>query len=113
MNICLTCISSSLSLSHARMHTQWRLRYVVFKTMSSGRFQFMVYKEHPPSPSNEIKEIPIEEFGGIESNLKLDNEKNAFAIISTNFTDCFSVETPEEMQEWVRVLQRYLGKGGC
>ena len=84
---------------------------MVFKVTNSGRLQFLVYKEQPTIPANEMKEIPIEEFGGLEANLKLDSEKCVFAIVTTQVTDCFATDTPEEMHEWVRLLQEYLGKG--
>ena len=59
---------------------------------------------------NEIKEVPIDEFGGLESNLSLDNEKYAFAIITTHVTESFSVESPREMTEWTTLLQEYWEK---
>lgn len=90
---------------------QWRPRYVVFKVTSSGRFQLMIYKEHPPTAANEVKEVPIEEFGGLDINPRIDNERNIFAVITTKSTDCFSAETPEEMVNWTSILQEYLGKG--
>ena len=62
-------------------------------------------------PSNEVKEIPIEDFGGLEVNLRLDSEKYTFGIISSTMTDCFAVETPDELNKWTSLLQEYLGKG--
>ena len=84
---------------------------MVFKITHSGRLQLIIYKEQPAIPMNEIKEVPIDEFGGLESNLSLDNEKYAFAIITTHVTESFSVESPREMTEWTTLLQEYLGKG--
>ena len=70
-----------------------------------------MYKEQPTVPSNEIKEIPIEEYGGLEVNLRLDSEKYTFAIITHSMTDCFAVETHSELNKWTALLQEYLGKG--
>ena len=64
-------------------------------------------------PINEIKEVPIDEFGGLVSNLSLDNERYAFAIITTHITESFSSESPQVMTEWTSLLQEYLGKGKC
>ena len=97
---------------HHTTHTpQWKPRYVVFKMSQSGRLQLTVYKEQPTVPSNEIKEIPIEEYGGLEVNLRLDSEKYTFAIITNSMTDCFAVETHDELNKWTALLQEYLGKG--
>ena len=96
------------------LHThckQWRQRHVVFKITHSGRLRLIVYKELPAVPANEAKEIQIEQFGGLETNFKLDNEKYLFAIVTNCATDCFSAETPQEMSDWTTVLQEYLGKG--
>ena len=92
-------------------HTQWRSRYIVFKITSSGPLRLIVYKEQPATSANELKEIQIDEFGGLDFGLKLDSEKHVFAIITTGATDCFSTDTAEEMLEWTRLLQEYLGKG--
>ena len=86
---------------------------MVFKVTHSGRLQLIIYKDQPAIPVNEIKEVPIDEFGGLESNLSLDNEKYAFAITTTHITESFSVESPHEMTEWTTLLQEYLGKGMC
>ena len=83
----------------------------MFKVTSSGRYQFIIYKEQPMTPANEVKEVPIEEFGGLDINAKIDSEKNTFAVITTSTTDCFSTDSPDEMVKWTRVLQEYLGKG--
>lgn len=99
---------------HTSTHTytcQWKPRYVVFKKTHSGRLQFTLYKEKPAVPSNEVKEIPIDDFGGLEINLKLDSEKYTFGIITSSMTDCFAVETPDELNKWTSLLQEYLGKG--
>ena len=90
---------------------QWRQRYLVFKITQAGRLQLIVYKESPATAANEIKEISIDQFGGLENNLRLDGEKYVFAIITTSITECFSVETPQELSEWSKLLQEYLGKG--
>ena len=82
----------------------------MFKVTHAGRLQLIVYKEYPPTAANEIKEISIDEFGGLEHSLKIDNERYVFAII-TNVTECFSTETPRELGEWRKLLQEYLGKG--
>ena len=58
-----------------------------------------------------VKEIPIEEFGGLESSGKVDSEKHVFSVITTNVTDSFSMDSPEELCEWTILLQEYLGKG--
>ncbi len=84
---------------------------MVFKITSSGRLRFVVYKEQPATPTNELKEVQMDEFGGMEVGLKMDSEKHVFAVISTSVTDCFSTETAEEMFEWCRLLREYLGKG--
>lgn len=89
---------------------RWRQRHVVFKITHSGRLRLIVYKELPAVPANEAKEIQIEQFGGLETNFKLDNEKYLFAIVTNCATDCFSAETPQEMSDWTTVLQEYLGK---
>ena len=83
----------------------------MFKISGGGRLQFIIYRDQPTSPANEIKEIPIEEFGGLESSLKLDNEKFVFYVITTSVTDCFSADSAEELNEWTTLLQEYLGKG--
>lgn len=90
---------------------QWRPRHLVFKVTHAGRLQLILHKESPATASNEIKEIAIDEFGGLEDNLKLDNEKYVFAIITTNITECFSTETPQDWTDWKQLLQEYLGKG--
>ena len=92
---------------------QWKTRYVVFKISGGGRLQFIIYKESPTSPANEVKEIPIEEYGGLESNTKVDSEKNVFSVITTNMTDTFATESGEDLMEWTQLLQEYLGKGVC
>ena len=84
---------------------------MVFKITHSGRLQLIVYKDQPAIPANEIKEVPIDEFGGLEGNLSVDNEKYAFAVITTHVTESFSADSPNEMTEWTRSLQEYLGKG--
>ena len=93
------------------LSVQWRPRYLVFKVTHAGRLQLFVHKEHPPTAANEVKEIAIDEFGGLEGNLKLDNEKYVFAIITTHVTECFSTESPQELTDWRQLLQEYLGKG--
>ncbi len=90
---------------------QWRSRHVVFKVTHAGRLQLIVHKESPPTAANEIKEVAIDEFGGLDYNLKIDNEKYAFAIITTHITECFSTDSPHELTEWIQLLQEYLGKG--
>ena len=80
-------------------------------TQAAGRLQLIVYKEPPATAVNEIKEISIDQFGGLENNLRLDGEKFVFAIITTTITECFSVETPQELSDWSQLLQEYLGKG--
>ena len=47
------------------------------------------------------------------SNLSLDNEKFAFAVITTHVTESFSSESPHVVTEWTSLLQEYLGKGMC
>ena len=71
----------------------------------------MLYKEQPAVPDNEVKHVAIEEYGGLETNLKLENEIYTFAIITSNATDCFSTDTPKELTDWTNVIQEYLGKG--
>ena len=108
-------LSSISSLSHLLPPShppQWKNRYVVFKISGGGRLQFMIHKDCPPSPANEVKEIPIEEFGGIESAAKVDSEKHVFSIITTSVTDSFSTDGVEDLAEWTSLLQEYLGKGG-
>ncbi len=83
----------------------------MFKKTQAGRLQLIVNKETPATAVNEIKEISIDEFGGLENNLRLEGEKYVFAIITTTTTECFSVETPQELSEWSKLLQEYLGKG--
>ena len=85
----------------------------MFKISGGGRLQFTIHKDHPTSAANEVKEIPIEEFGGLESGSKVDSEKNVFSVITTNATDTFSTESVDDMEEWVMVIQEYLGKGEC
>ena len=58
-----------------------------------------------------MKEIPIEEFGGLESTAKVDSEKHVFSVITTGMTDSFSTDSPEELRDWTVLLQEYLGKG--
>lgn len=96
-------------LSHS--YTQWKQRYVAFKITNSGRLQFVIYKEAPAIPDNEVKYVAIDEYGGLETNMKLDSEKYTFAIITNSSTECFSVDSPHEMTEWTKLLQEYLGKG--
>lgn len=55
--------------------------------------------------------MTIEEYGGIENNLRLENELYTFAIITTSATECFSAETPQELTDWTNLIQEYLGKG--
>ena len=98
-------------VTHSVLLFQWKPRYVVFKITHSGRLQLIVYKDQPAVPANEIKEVPIDEFGGLESNLSTDNEKYAFAVIMTHVTESFSADSPHERTEWTRLLQEYLGKG--
>lgn len=83
----------------------------MFKVTHAGRLQLIVHKESPAIAANEIKEIAIDEFGGLEHNLKLDNEKYVFAIITTSITECFSTESPQDLTDWRQLLQEYLGKG--
>ena len=83
----------------------------MFKISGGGRLQFIIYREQPTTPANEIKEIPIDEFGGVESGVRMDNEKLVFCVITGSVTDCFSTETVEELNEWTSLLQEYLGKG--
>ena len=76
----------------------------------------MLYKEQPAIPDNELKHVAIEEYGGLETNLKLENEVYTFAIISSSATDCFSTETLQDLTDWTNLIQEYLGKGmlcGC
>ena len=98
-------------LSISQLSLQWRPRHLVFKVTHAGRLQLIVHKESPATAANEIKEITIDEFGGLENNLKLDSEKYVFAIITTHVTECFSTESPQELTEWSQLLQEYLGKG--
>ncbi|CAI8029348.1 Protein Dok-7, partial [Geodia barretti] len=100
------------TLKHRQTGTlaRWKNRYVVFKISGGGRLQFMIHKDCPPSPANEVKEIPIEEFGGIESAAKVDSEKHVFSIITTSVTDSFSTDGVEDLAEWTSLLQEYLGK---
>lgn len=84
---------------------------MVFKIANAGRLTFTIYKDQPAIPTNELSEIPIEEFGGLDSTLKLDGEKHVFAIISTNWTDCFATDSAESLQEWTKSIQDFLGKG--
>ena len=83
----------------------------MFKVTHAGRLQLILHKEHPPTAANELKEIAIDEFGGLEHNLKIDNERYVCAVITTHATECFSTETPQELTEWKQLLQEYLGKG--
>ena len=71
----------------------------------------MLYKEPPAIPDNEFKHVAIEEYGGLETNLRLDSEKYTFAIITSSVTECFSVDSPQELTDWTKVIQEYLGKG--
>ena len=126
--MCINCVPGLLSLPPKKPGTikakivyslnfvsfaQWKPRYVVFKITHSGRLQLIIYKDQPAVPINEIKEVPIDEFGGLVSNLSLDNERYAFAIITTHITESFSSESPQVMTEWTSLLQEYLGKGKC
>ena len=77
----------------------------------SGKLTFTVYKDKPPTPSNELYELPIEDYGGTDSNVKIDGEKNVFAILLTDSTECFATESPDDLKRWTRVLNEYLGKG--
>ena len=84
----------------------------MFRVSTAGRLEFLIYKESPdPGPSTEVKSIPIEEFGGLEANVRLDGEKYTFAIITTDVTDCFATDTPEDHAAWTSILREYLGKG--
>ena len=83
----------------------------MFKISGGGRLQFIIYKETPTSPVNEVKEIAIEEFGGLESTTKMESEKNVFSVITTSVTDSFSTDSSEDLREWTSLLQEYLGKG--
>ena len=85
---------------------------MVFKISGGGRLQFIIYKESPATPANEVKEIPIEEFGGVDSTTgKVDSERNVFSVITTNMTDSFSTDSADDLVEWTQLLQEYLGKG--
>ena len=53
----------------------------------------------------------IEEYGGLDSTMKLDGEKNVFAIITTHSTECFATENLPALRDWVAVIQEYFGKG--
>jgi len=84
---------------------------VAFRLTNSGRLEFVIYKEPPAVPDNEIKHVAIDEYGGLENNLKLDNERFTFAVITNSATECFSVESPQEMTDWTTAVHEYLGKG--
>ena len=56
-------------------------------------------------------QVLIEEYGGLDSVLKLDGEKHVFAIITTHSTECFATESLASLREWVAVIQEYFGKG--
>lgn len=47
----------------------------------------------------------------MDTNLKIDGEKNAFAILLTYSTECFTTDSPDELHKWARTLHEYLGKG--
>jgi hypothetical protein len=91
--------------------TRWRHRYVVFKIASAGRLAFTIYKDQPAIPSNELSEVPIEDYGGLDTKLKLDGEKHVFAIITTNSTECFAADNPQTLKDWSNSMIDYLGKG--
>lgn len=97
--------------AHIHTHAQWRQRYVVFKITKSGRLEFVIYKEPPAIPDNEVKSVAIDEYGGLETNLRLESERYIFALITNSSTECFSVDSPQEMNAWIKVLQENLGKG--
>ncbi len=78
---------------------------------NAGRFIFTVYRDKPAIPANEQTDVPIEDFGGLDSTLKLDGEKNVFAIITNGITECFAADSPDIVHEWCEVLQEYLGQG--
>ena len=94
-------------------HIQWKKRHVVFRVSAAGRLEFLICKETTsvPGPVTEVKSIPIEEFGGLITNTKLDGEKYTFAVVSTEVTDCFATDTPDEHTAWTSTIREYLGKG--
>ena len=57
-----------------------------------------------------MAEVPIEDFGGLDVN-KLDGEKLAFAIITTDVTECFAADNSDTLLEWRNIIEDYLGKG--
>ena len=71
----------------------------------------IVYKDQPPIPDNELTNIPIEEFGGLDYNMKIDGEKQVLAILTTHVTECFATDSSETLREWRTAIQDYLGKG--
>lgn len=91
--------------------SQWKTRYVEFKITAAGRLSFTVYREQPATPSNEVTQVSIEEYGGLDHTMKLDGEKHVFAIITTDVTECFAADSAATLEEWVDVIHEYLGKG--
>ena len=82
-----------------------------FKITAAGRLSFTVYREQPASPANEITQVCIEDYGGLDNTMKLDGEKFAFAIITTGITECFAADSAATLQDWSHVIHEYLGKG--
>ena len=56
-------------------------------------------------------QVSIEEYGGLDSTLKVDGERHVFAIITTHSTECFAAESLATLRDWVTVIQEYFGKG--
>ena len=56
-------------------------------------------------------QVSIEEYGGLDSTLKVDGEKHVFAIITTHSTECFATESLATLRDWVAIIQEYFGKG--
>lgn len=83
----------------------------MFKVASAGKLTFIIYKDKQLTPANELHEIPIEEYGGLDCTLKMEGERHAFAIITTHSTECFATDSQEVLQEWSHTIREYLGKG--
>lgn len=70
-----------------------------------------MYKSQPATPANELTDVPIEEYGGLDSNFKFDGEKHVFALITTDTTECFAADSSQTLSDWIHAIQEYLGKG--
>ena len=75
----------------------------------------VLYKDQMNAVAHEGKEkavVPLEDFCGLETNLKLDGgEKYVLGIITRRETHCLALPSDEEMLEWADVLREHLGPG--